>query len=474
MTPFVYQVEYWATILEEIAKHLSGKPAAVIHDDKSRQMGMSWATAIFVLWQLSFKVWPGLVLSYKDEKVDDGGKRSTTDSLFGKVRFLWEHLPEELRAPLIFYPMQIINEETQCYVKGETTNPTSLASGGGGRGGSYVWGLWDEAAFGPHSHIVWRGFKRAARVPILLSTPNGKAGIFGWLKFNATSGVRFLRQYWMQHPIFGLDAYFSTDDNKWHSPWYDEQCATMTPEDIARELDISYEASVKGRAFPEFNFTVHNASDLTYQGGKLIAGWDFGIRATAISLYEILPGAEATEVRCLDAMEFANALPTQLAQAFQAWKIRYYKDIKSWGDPAGKARQQNTGTSPIDELAKLGVIIDAPLRLRDCSHRIKTSRQILRGGEISGKKYKFVFHSRLNWFAECIEQARWPTDRDGEVRGIPTDLEDNEYTHHADAFSLAMEGSFGGTSPKMPGADRTGDLLTRVAPLTAGWRRKGW
>ena len=49
----------------------------------------------------------------------------------------------------------------------------------------------------------------------------------------------------------------------------------------------------------------------------------------------------------------------------------------------------------------------------------------------------------LLWFAECLEEASWPTDREGEVQRAPTSLANNRYTHHADAFCCAMEGHLG-------------------------------
>jgi hypothetical protein len=468
---FDYQIEFWAALLEECGKLDRGERTDVIHDEKSRQVGITWAGGLFILWTMwlwRFS-WRALVLSYNEDLVDDGGSKSTTDSLFGKVRFMWERLPDDLRPPLEFRLGRIWNTRTGATVVGKSTAPTSKQSGGGGRGGSYRYGFWDEAAFGAHSFQVYGGFLRAVRVACLWSTPNGKANIHGWLKFRAKGGVRYLRQHWTQHPIYGEGK--ELVNGKWTSPWYEAECQRMTAEDIARELDIGYEASVKGRAFPEFSVDVHVQEGVSYQGGKLFAGLDPGVRATAMSLHEARTGVDGVlEIVTIAAAEFEGATADVIAEALKGWQR--FGPLRIFADPAGRARTQTTGTSIIDELAGMGLQIDASQRLRDVRRRVRTVRLLLAGKEINGRPVRYVCGSPeddpgLAWFAESIEQAAWPTDQSGVVRGEPSDLADNEYTHHADAFGYAIEGFLGGADIAVPAANEH-----THKPVFAGMRNR--
>jgi hypothetical protein len=141
--PYESQITFWRAILEELARLDRREKPDIIRCEKSQQEGISWAAALFILWSLTAWgfVWRALVLSYNFDLVDDGGGKSTTDSLFGKVRFMWERLPAELKAPLEFSIGKVVNTATHAAVIGKTTNPSSTQSGGGGRGGSYRYGF---------------------------------------------------------------------------------------------------------------------------------------------------------------------------------------------------------------------------------------------------------------------------------------------------------------------------------------------
>jgi hypothetical protein len=96
----------------------------------------------------------------------------------------------------------------------------------------------------------------------------GAQNFFAWLKKNAS--IAKSTHHWSQHPVYGRDLYVCPagvrhrerplevcDGGEKRSPWYDAQCELLPPETVAQELDISYEASLSGRAFPEFDVTRH-------------------------------------------------------------------------------------------------------------------------------------------------------------------------------------------------------------------------
>ena len=71
--------------------------------DKSRDMMATWSLCAIFCHDLLFQeAAPLLMASRRFDDVDDGGEDSTTDSLMGRVRFIYENLPEwqKIRAPL--------------------------------------------------------------------------------------------------------------------------------------------------------------------------------------------------------------------------------------------------------------------------------------------------------------------------------------------------------------------------------------
>ncbi|RPJ09589.1 MAG: hypothetical protein EHM36_04165, partial [Deltaproteobacteria bacterium] len=92
-------------------------------DEKTRQMGMSWLYMAFFLWAILFDPgFSGFVMSYKEDLVDDGGAESTKDSLLGKLRFMYEHLPERFAGLLRFKYLRVSNHRTGAYLVGSSAN----------------------------------------------------------------------------------------------------------------------------------------------------------------------------------------------------------------------------------------------------------------------------------------------------------------------------------------------------------------
>jgi hypothetical protein len=479
--PWPSQLDLWAAFLEECVVLDTGGVPRIIRAEKSRQEGVTWAGALLLEWCLfSWRyAWRALVMSYDERLVDDGGSEASTDSFFGKVKFIHEGLPEELWFPLSFTKGRIRRPGGGTII-GRTTKPSSKNTGGGGRGGSYRFGWWDEAAFGDHSEQVMAGFRIAARVKILASTANGKTGAWGFLKYKAKGGVRHLRFHWSQNPAKN-EGLCLRNGKPW-SPWYEQECLNMTDEDIARELDIDDAASVKGRALSEFNVDVHVKPGYRYEGGQLFSGWDFGIRATTFSINEKRPDAGGGFlVVTLAAVQLRDATADVLAEAFRGElkRVTWIDDpsqVRHFGDPAGHARTQigaaGVSKTIIGELEREGIHLTAEQRFHDVRRRVRTTRLMLEGkGLPCGQRVRYVCSgdddSGLKWFQECLEQCSWPVDREGEIRGEPGDLADNEYTHHADEFTTAIEGMFGGGGTALP-AEPTRNEYYR--PATAGLR----
>jgi hypothetical protein len=57
-------------------------------EEKSRQMGMTWALAWAILWLIMYHPVSLLCIHEHLAELDDGGRAATIKSLFGRIRFM--------------------------------------------------------------------------------------------------------------------------------------------------------------------------------------------------------------------------------------------------------------------------------------------------------------------------------------------------------------------------------------------------
>ncbi len=249
-----------------------------ILDEKSRQMGFSWLYMAFFLWGLLFNEgFSGFAMSYKERLVDDGGSESSIDSLFGKLRFLYDNLHREESDEfefdtLHFKFLRIVNRRTGAYLIGESCNVNA------GRGGTYSFGLWDEVASTPKSERIHPSFHQAVRCRCYNSTVRGKGNVFARLRHDANVNIKKLTFHWSLHPDKSVGL-IKDEDGKYSSPWYRNECLSLTPTQVAQELDIDYEASVEGRIYTKFQRAVHvRPLDFNPEWkSSSIISWDLGV-----------------------------------------------------------------------------------------------------------------------------------------------------------------------------------------------------
>jgi hypothetical protein len=377
-----------------------------VHVEKSRQLLFSWMWMGVFLWDILFhENWANVAFSALETLVDDGGPNSTTDSLFGKMRFIWQGLPPYVQHPISWKRLLVQCPATGSYVRGRAASPK------GGRGPAYKRGLVDEAAHIEHSETLFRAIRASIKHGLVLnSTPLGKGNVFARIRFSQTTTFRRLSYHWSRHPERAEGTYcdcgWRSDPDaktaladqfaahacvvqadaepherpprKMRSPWYDTAVADLTPEQVASEYDLSYEKSQRGRVYDPFDETRHvveyqhaigprqdHEPALTYRKRYLrwrldptlitVCGWDFGVQdPTALCLGQVVD--EATmRIRWIDEFEHNN----------ESW--RFYKefvhslwapivkevtrlDILHYGDPSGKGRNAEL-TSWISNLA---------------------------------------------------------------------------------------------------------------------------
>ena len=468
-----YQREFIALWFGEIEKARRNAPAG-IRTEKSRQMGDSWLMMGLELYTLRF--WPhfrALNISRKQEKVDDGGQNSTPESLHGKVRFMYERLPAEEKLPLDIKHLCLVNPRSGATVIGEA------ASTNAGRGGTFLYGLWDETAATEHSTAISAAWGHAVLCPHYLSTPQGKSNFFAY-----SAGIETLvqvRHHWTMHPVKGEGKYRCDGETKhpgwnevcaggeWRSPWYDEQCKRFSPELIAQELDISYERSTVGRAFPEFDAFRHGVPDLAVEpGGVFVVSIDPGVVTAAAVLLQFVEVPGARECRVMDAWSGHDATVATYAELVSDWRARF-GTLRVTGDPTGFSREHISGHSVFGVLgSRYGITVVRPPQGQTVPDRVRLVRDLMAERELGQNRVgRFFYRADLEDFARHLEEAKWPTDRDGRVTR-ETDLERNEAEHTADALYYGVACYLGGAVTALPPLFPA----TGWRPATAGLRNK--
>lgn len=232
--------------------------------EKSRDMGFSWMMVALQAYGF-ISGWSSLYGSYKEDYVDSKGDM---DSHFERLRFFLNKLPYWLLPQdMTDTYMNISSQESHCSVTGD-------AGQNFGTGGRRKFIVLDEFALWQNDKKAYRKTKDIARCRIFGGTPEGKYNVYGQVMTKtgdyADLDVVRIRLHWTLHPKKDLE-------------WYEHQKKTRTPLDIAKELDISYEDSVTGAVYPEFNQRVMITRDVPFNPKlPLFTAWDFGRDMNAV------------------------------------------------------------------------------------------------------------------------------------------------------------------------------------------------
>tara|TARA_Y100000310_G_C20699927_1_gene828791 strand:- start:4281 stop:5870 length:1590 start_codon:yes stop_codon:yes gene_type:complete len=436
-TLWPYQKEF-ITILEYGVENGIG-----IHNDKSRKMGFSWLFMAYGLWGVSFvEGFSFYVFSITGSEVDNGGSKSTLHSLFGRLRFMHNKLPDghPLKAPLVFKQGQVYHEE----------HPDRFMHGGHmgsdpARGGNYSLGLWDESA---HAKIdggdIWIAFESAVNCPVLNSTPRGEDNEFARLK--TSKGLIHTSYHWTTNPIYVEKKYtckkgcrFHNEGGVIHAPWYDKRTKNIhDPWKAAQEYDISYSRSTSNMIFTEFNERIHVAKgDIDYNYKlPLYTGWDFGISDPTVILW--VQEVEGNLI-VIDCFHDDNKVMDYFADVLLS---RYpgSKYTGHFGDPAGKSRGARL-ESATSVLAEYNIHIQsrqwtAKLQAND---KILAIKSFLRTDATSGEDRPRIIISKhkCKYLISALKGAAWPTDQQGNV--VPdTTMKKGPHRHPVDALGYLI------------------------------------
>jgi hypothetical protein len=209
---------------------------------KSRQMGLSVISAMYVAWRLVFCF---------DERI-----LVVADNGNGAVRFLNTVRQVLDRLPDWMLPDErLINNTKQISFSNGSWVKAVASSKQAGRGESLTCLILDETAFIEHAQDIWMGAGLALSATqgkcIMISTPKGTGNLYHqtWVQASKNEGSFVsMKLHWSIHPILseGLEYRKDVDGKEYPwSPWYGKECDRLHHDKvkISQELDLSFEGS---------------------------------------------------------------------------------------------------------------------------------------------------------------------------------------------------------------------------------------
>jgi len=317
-----------------LAQTKRGKPAIV---PKGRELGVSWC-ALLVIYNAFRTEWgfSAKVGSRKEEFVDD----YSMDSLFGKLRFIHDRMPDFLRPKIRDNFCKFRLEATSSEIAGEATNA------GFGRGGRRRIMLLDEFAHVMPETLqsaVYTSVETVATTTWFISSPNGPGNKFARLVKDSPDDCVF-EMNWRADPRRPPE--FKTEKLI--------PLGTMTDDEFEQEHEGRIVTLRSGRVWNiRRPITEYHDFDPEFQriGGTaarskfgLIGGWDFGSGASLlVCLLAILENGPRPRLWIDREFVWQQASWNQAATdvRFSVKAEGYSGNSVHYGDPAGRQRDSS-------------------------------------------------------------------------------------------------------------------------------------
>jgi hypothetical protein len=349
--PYPYQIDELAIIHQMVSagQGVVGKKNIKL-DLKSRDMGDTWIHLGYFAWHFLFHRGSFHLGSFKEEEVDVLGSANT---LFGKLRKLFYSLPAWIlpkgfvdKAKLICY------DGEECSITGESANE------GFGRSKRCAGALLDEFQKWQYDRAALQAVSQTANAIFLVGTPLGLGNYYSEIaRKKQVPGAIIRKIHWTAHPLKAKDL--EIVDGKATSSWYRDQVATLPPEVVAAELDLSFETSTKGPVFAHIYGAGHQKTGLKLLPGiPVIRGWDPGggwfavvflqiDRDRRVRFYrEVLTHSVTLDETAAEVIRVSEEL------ARESWKGDKSYDWQDWyqfvdvGDPSGASISKSNQTVP--------------------------------------------------------------------------------------------------------------------------------
>lgn len=401
--------------------------------EKLRQVLGSWTVVLSFLWSILYEPYKTYaIVSESADSVDDNS--TDQNSLFGKLRVLIDHMPQDVVCDLDIKYMSVHNPAMQSTIKGFPGKKNA------GRGPSWAGCLLDEAAHIWYGEQIWTGIKSACpKRKILLSTPNPECDIgddlFSRLRWSETAHPTIITTTIEDHPERDAE-------------WLAKESEDMTQSAIDSQLLVRYGRSLTGRCFWGWKRKEMLVPVKYIPGAPVFRTWDFGWGTTAIitgqfgTVTSALTGKALPQARIIDYYEASQ-------QPYWHYRDHLAKDpdrfpsskIFDIGDPWMQESHESTGYTWGINLAK--VKPEHPYRIYVRPARVtKTSTTVMIDNvllfmtmvqtEDDGEVSRFVIDEDLKVLGQHVEGYVRPTTRAGVVRSDKPSKD--QHSHPCDAI----------------------------------------
>jgi hypothetical protein len=347
--PFVLY-EFQKDAIRQLVDHIENGRDLLI--EKSRDMGVTWLTVWVFLWFWLFRDGTNLLVgSYKEALVDN----RSDDSMFGRLDYALDSLPKWM-MPRYFQKkkhrtkLKLQNPANYNLISGDTMNPDF------GRGSRKTAIFFDELGSWDYAKDAWESAGDTTNCRIANSTPKG----YNFYAKLRNSGIDLLTLHWSKHPLKDQE-------------WYDFECSRRTPEEVAQELDISYNKSQEGRVYPEWNENNVVLGNFEYDETlPLYVGWDFGKEDPTCIIWA---QPKNGRLRIIDTytrngknidffVPFVTGMVSSESYDYTKTDYEIIERHKTWkkgvhfGDPAGRNGNQVTDATVLTILKSHGININ--------------------------------------------------------------------------------------------------------------------
>lgn len=347
MLLYPYQKDAATLLIDLAAQTESSTKKFDVLVEKTREMGWSWLIVVLAVWYWCFKGKSNLFGSRTMETADKPGDMK---SLLEKCRYIIRELPDWM-LPIHFSSKEDLTEKLLRHGKNGAAITADAASTNFGRADRKVFTCMDEFAHWPFDDASSTACSLTTKVRLFVSTPNGPFGRFAKLAGHSMldpSDPDYLppceikiRSHWLDHPVKAAGATLDNHGN-WTSPWYRQACKGATADEIAREIDIGYERSMKGLIFPDYNRDFNSGIHLIITPSKeIVRIWDPGVACFFVLWLQIDKHGRVVvlqEYKESDA-QIRNVARAVISLSNVRFPDSHFIDV---GDPAGQ-RINNSG-----------------------------------------------------------------------------------------------------------------------------------
>lgn len=261
------------------------------------------------------------------------------------------------------------------------------------------------------SRLRQPGYKRGGWV---CSTPAGYDWM--WRTFHPDSQDRWPNAVWYNAPTHENTQlppeYIDDLERNLHGKWYEQEV-------LGRFVGV-----MEGAVFPDYDERKHRVPELRYAPDlPLYSFWDFGIGDLGVCLFAQLEyrtqltttgtQAKVPVLRFIGEIAAKDWTSADWAAAWEHWlreNAQGARPVRNFGDPAGRKRNEVTGTSVIQDLAERNIpLIAAPKKPQDYSIRILSN--MMAGDRV------LVSDTGAPELSKAFVSHHWAT-KDGERTGI--------------------------------------------------------